>query len=444
MQNAISVEEFKRRGFGGYSARTISRWIDAGKLTTQVIDGERFVPLDINHDVVISMLKRKPRRQLEVWAPDDLPHYSSWHDLLDSLVWLLCVVYSSPDSIRKKRPRLDSMLAEYLNRANASPRNVQRAFHGTRKPSRTRSAKDLQRGWYHELSFAYPLRSVSLDLSGNAVTDCLASSADRFAFPTWRIVACYYAAYFFMRSAVTLKTGEFRIQEHQAAISAFKNNLASPLQDSLWQYPLSLAAMREGDKATIRPGLPDQLHLRYAYARHPRDPFRSPDELHECIGRRYRRRLAHSAGDCYGLFDMLRDFRVWANYQDVDNLLKLRSTGYKAYLDRNLSVLLFFVAAVSEVCHIAIVGPNAYVRRLQKFYNAIAGENASLSRAFENSPVVQRLAVYESLGLVSRQLCFRVHANPHKVRLPPEVRERSKASRGSRSTRKATNTPVST
>lgn len=402
--------------WGQYSRSTLRRWAKSGKLVTQAVDGETVIPLQENRELLQAMSFRTPRRRTyEVWAPEDLPDYGTWHDALDCNVWLLCVHYGSKAWLRRKGGRLDSMLARYLRDGKVSIQRIRRAFASTRNPSRAKAGQDLQRGWYHELAFATPLRAETLDLSARAVTLSMASSAERFAFPTWRIVAAYYSLYFFIRSASLLKTGSFRLKEHQAAINTFKNNLAGPLGSTLWRYPLSLTAKQTPTGVEFASKPPVTQHARYSYALHPRYPHRKPEELEGLLRRLYRRRLGRGVGDTYGMVDFLRDFRVWANYQDVDNLLKLQSGGFKAYLDRNLSVLLFFMAMVGELSYLAVNGQRAYVGRLQAFYEKVTADGGSILGNFHFSPPMQRLAVYCQLGLLDDGIELKQIVSPHAV-----------------------------
>lgn len=411
----LTLKDLKS-GWGGYADSTLRHWIRTGKLISKTVDGRTVIPLSENSRVLAEMLHRKPRTTATVaWAPEALPNYGTWHDALDCNVWLLCVHYGSKELLRRKGGRLDLMLANYLRSGKVNLRRIRAAFSSTMKPNRSKSRMDLHRGWYHELAFATPLRAETLDLSASAVTRSIESSCSRLAFPTWRIVSAYYSLYFFIRSASLLKTSAFRLEEHQAAIRAFTNNLAGPLGTTLWRYPLSLTVRRTTLGINCAPDPPASPHAKYAYSLHPRYPHRTPNELGRVLRGLYRKRLGMNPGDCYGLIEFFRDFRVWANYQDVDNLLKLQNGGFKAYLDRNLSVLLFFIAMVGELSYLAVCGQHRYLSTLQQFYESVTADSTSARVAFSSSPVMQRLAVYRQLGFVNEGISFRREANPHEV-----------------------------
>ena len=72
--------------------------------------------------------------------------------------------------------------------------------------------------------------------------------------------------------------------------------------------------------------------------RHPREPQRTPLEIYENIRQVFQKRAQRRTRlDRYTLFDYLHDFRIWANYLDIDNLLSLRGEGYKSLLNKKSS-----------------------------------------------------------------------------------------------------------
>lgn len=379
---SLLVSTLVKEGLGAYSGRTVRRWIKNGTLKTEVVDNQEYVSFKDNSTLLRAMLFREPRRRLNVYAPEDLPAYSTWHDAFDCLVWLLCVQYTTPDAARTRRFRLDHLLAAYLKAGESNRKRIKLCYEPHTKRSTKRARQDLLRGWYHELAYSLPLRHTTLEISSGAITDGLDASASRFAFPTWRIVSNYYSAYFMIRSATALKTSEFRQQEHRSSLNAFKANLASPLRPVLWRYPLGIE-VRRSHNGFVTDGIEKQQdHLKFAYCRHPRDPHRTPAELQDKLTQLYLRQAKLTGSHSYGLMDLLRDFRVWANYQDIDNLVKLRSRAYKAYLDRNLAIILFFVCSLAELSYISVVGPGRFLNRLQQLYDFVTRDNEIIARTF--------------------------------------------------------------
>jgi len=106
----------------------------------------------------------------------------------------------------------------------------------------------------------------------------------------------------------------------------------------------------------------------------------------------------------YSLFDYLHDFRIWANYLDIDNLLNLWGAGYKSFIDQNLSTILFLIGGIVEICYLSVFGSEQYLHELQNFYNLFAANNSSLESEFVNTPLYQRLQIFKALELVKGRI----------------------------------------
>lgn len=115
------------------------------------------------------------------------------------------------------------------------------------------------------------------------------------------------------------------------------------------------------------------------------------------------------------LFDFLHDFRVWANYQNIDDMLNLWGIGYKAFIDQNLSLILFMIGGISELAFIAVQGADQYIQSLQKLYDLFATNNPQLEREFKNTPIYQRHELYKELGFVDQSLKLKTEVNPNAV-----------------------------
>jgi hypothetical protein len=138
------------------------------------------------------------------------------------------------------------------------------------------------------------------------------------------------------------------------------------------------------------------------------------------------------------LFDYLHDFRVWANYLDIDNLLQLWGAGYKSILDANLSLLLFFVGAVAEMCYMAVYGSAAYLTQLQRLYDLFAANNSELESTFPGTPLCQRLEIYRHLGFVKDTIVLRERPDINRVQVNGQGIREEKAASGRSDVKKAT------
>ena len=296
---------------------------------------------------------------------------------------------------------------------------VGRVSHELASPSRATLkavSDDLKRGWYNELAFLVPLKPSTLGLRHTDLELNLESSNERFAFPSWRIAQAYYAVYFYLRALTSIKFGGFRYEEHNATLATFKNSVLEALERSIWYFPLNIGYV-PGKRAARKRFLNAQWpHLRFRYCLHPRPPHHSPLELFENVHGFFKRQgKGRSREMRYTIFDFLRDFRIWANYQDIDNLLSLRGSGFRAFLDQGLSLLLFFIGGVSEVAFLAVYGQDEYLGLLEGYYDLLRGSNAALFETFRTTPLCQRMAVYEHLGFLGQGIGLEESPDPNAL-----------------------------
>jgi hypothetical protein len=156
---------------------------------------------------------------------------------------------------------------------------------------------------------------------------------------------------------------------------------------------------------------------KYVYANHPRAPYSNPLKLYRTTRLVFKKKSKnHNKGnDKYTLFNYLRDFRIWANYQDIDNLLGLRGPGYKGFIDQDLSILLFFLGGISEICYISVFGEARYLNQLQHLYDIFACNNDQLVKNFVNYPPYQRLSIFRALGIVKGSIFLKSNENSNEI-----------------------------
>lgn len=262
----------------------------------------------------------------------------------------------------------------------------------------------------------YPVTRISSCLAFSDIQRNRDISNSRFVFPSWRIVSAYYAIYFFLRSVTVQKEPNVNIQRHNATINAVKHNVIPSLASNIWRFPFDIV-WTPGVKVFKRETVVAQLpHLRYKYAQHPREPNRSPIESFEFIRGYFRRRSkAWNSPTTYNLIDLLRELRIWANYIDINNLINLWGPGYRAFLDQNLSTLLFFLGGVGELGFVAVRGEGEYLGQLQWFYDQFVCANPELENAFGRSPLFHRMRIYRELGLIHGEIKLRVATDINEI-----------------------------
>jgi hypothetical protein len=387
--------------FTGVTAGTVYKWIRTGKLKAIKQGNIYDIPFSENREFLLAQLKKKRDKLQLAWTPKEIEDYSEWHELLDEICWLIKICYSSKDDIKHKRFRLDQLFVNYLTFHKVTLKKVRQVFVSNPNPNFLRVTDDLKRGWYNELSYALPLRKSTLGLSFSDISLNKQDSSIRFAFPSWQITSAYYSVYFYLRAITLQKQDGFRIQEHNATILGFKNNLLQPLMRVLWKFPFDIIYTPK-TRVYKRNLLIESLeHTRFNYSHHPRPPHRTASQIFERIYKSFSKKAkskSQTKPTNYMLFDYLHDFRIWANYLDIDNLLNLWGSGYKTFIDQNLSTLLFFIGGMSEIGYISVFGDTKYFEQLQGLYNLFIANNPELESEFINTPIYQRHLIYKEIG----------------------------------------------
>lgn len=399
------------------SPSTIYRWIRQGKLVPIKEGGRYLIPVSEKNDALLfDEIRNKYRRPYRRYTPKEIQEYSEWHHALDEIGWLFKVCYSPIQEIQKRQFRLDRVFANYLIYNKVTLNKVRAVFATNKDPNEKLVSDDLMRGWYNELAFVMPLKESTLGLSFGDITINQEISNTRFTFPSWRIITAYYTIYFYLRGVTLQKQRIIRLEEHKATIRAFKNSVLGPLQKVIWRFPLDISYV-PGSRV-FRNALPIRHlpHMKYKYSAHPQEPHYGPEELFENVYKRFRRKSrAHVPPVIYTFFDYMHDFRIWANYLDINNLLSLHGVGYKSFIDQNLSLISFVIGGIAELSYIAVFGARSYAGLLQRLYDLLVLTNSQLETAFTNMPPYQRLTIYNRLGLIRASIRLKDRVNINAI-----------------------------
>lgn len=384
----------------GVSSSTISRWIKRGDLTTSKEKGHLVIPLsETNSSFITKILIERSRKPQKRYRVPELNEYHFWHESIDDLVWLLKVCYSSQDEVKRKKFRIDSIYQNYIIKNDIKPEKVGKHCVDLSNASVERAMDDLKRGWYNEIFFNYPLRYHSLGLSYKDIYINIEKSSERFNFPSWRIISAYYSIYFYLRAIVYANISQFRFQEHQAALRVFRTSIINKASKAIWFYPFTIIYDKRHHYQ--EKGFNDKLpeYSKYAYCNHPRHPYPSikvvQRSLYNAFKSLYKER--NSKDGIYTVYDFMLDFRIWANYLDIDTLTRLKGSGFRTFLDHNLALLLFIIGGMAEITILSLINKTNYTKMLNQFFETfIKPEHLLLSYA-RNMPLFQRYFIAEHL-----------------------------------------------
>jgi hypothetical protein len=220
-----------------------------------------------------------------------------------------------------------------------------------------------------------------------------------------------------LRTIAQYKNPNFRLEEHKATLNAFKNSALASFKKTLWSFPLDIEYKPKSKyyiSKTLAAFLP---HLKHKYSKHPRAPYLSPIEITKDVYLNFKKRgKSFKKSTHYTLFDYLFEFRIWANYLDIDNLLSLYGEGYKSFLDQNLSLILFIIGGLTELIYIAVFGEQKYLQELQNLYSLFAVNNNEIKDNFVCSSVYQRMKIYKLKGFINNEITIQIRDNPNEIR----------------------------
>jgi hypothetical protein len=84
-------------------------------------------------------------------------------------------------------------------------------------------------------------------------------------------------------------------------------------------------------------------------------------------------------------------------------------------MDQNLSLLLFFIGGITEICYIAQYGAKKFLENLQKLYDLFAVNNPDLENDFVNTPLFQRCEIYKELGYIDELIKLKTEFDVNTV-----------------------------
>lgn len=392
-------------------------YIKTGKLNCEKIHSKISIIRDENHSNIISeLIQNKIYYGIdEPYVPNELMDYENWHQTIDYMSWLLKVTYSEPNKIKNKHFNIRYIFENYIDKNQIITSVLKKEF-GNKNLKTKEIIDDLKRGWYNELSFIYPLKNSTLGVSFKDISENLDVSSIRFQFPSWKITEYYYSSYFYFRAISQFKNSTFRIQEHKATQNTFKNNALNSLKKNLWKFPFNIEYFPSKRFYAKKLTVDRHKHLEYKYSYHPRAPHLSPLEITKEIHSLFRKRgKSFSKPTHYTYFDYILEFRIWANYLDIDNLLSLYGSGYKAFLDQNLSLILFIVGGITELICISVFGEEKYLIELQNMYDLFAKNNKEIKDNFIYTSLFQRMKIYKLKGIISREIDIESIINENEI-----------------------------
>jgi hypothetical protein len=382
---------------------TVRRFIKNGRIqATKSGDGwiiENYT--DVFHKYWIGIADRK------IFPPTtkNLKPYALYHDSLDVVSYLINFAYLTGEELRNKLIRNDLILQNYLAKISNTSSFIKK--EGVLK-NRKEAVKSLKQAWYYELYFNSPEREFPLDCSSKGIHSDWSILQNRMSFMAPKIIMGYYAIYYYIRT-LTLMFYEGKLNtQHQTTLNVFSSCIMGKLSNKILLYPFNIIC-KKGQHTlktnkTLYPPENYPKHYMNLYARWRRGDKDNTIEdaekillssLHK-IGRKDK--TYKTKNIAYNIFDILQEFRVWANYIDIDVLMSVRGEGYRAYLDVSLSKIMFVLGGLCEYVFIKLFGERQYNENLEDYHDSFIETNPILYKRGLNNPILQRNIILQDSG----------------------------------------------
>jgi hypothetical protein len=341
-------------------------------------------------------------------VPFRLRQYHRYHSTINEFTWLLKAYYSEREELKRRHFRLDILLQRFIEINDLRPDRIRRICGGMLNAQQMNLAiTSLQRVWYNEMAYGQPPLPEPFLLDYAGVNKNLDNSSSRYAFPSWRISKAYYCIYHAFRSLCDSLDVQYRREEHISPYRAFKATKLSPCLKELLKFPFNLryGSRSKGRLLRYKTFLPHERQiLEFAYASHPRPPGRGFNETLARVIRELKNRWQEWPDGMrkqdYMIPDLLLQFRNWVNYVDIENMIALKSEGFRAYLDQDLGTIIWFYAAFAELAAIAQLGPSRFLNTAECFWKGFIAGDKTLWHRERIWPLDARLRIYMHIGLL--------------------------------------------
>jgi len=335
----------------------------------------------------------------------NLKPYALYHDALDAVSYLINFSYLTKDELRNKLVRNDLILQNYLTKISDKDSFIKK--EGTLK-NKKEVIKSLKQAWYYELFFNSPERKFPLDCSNRGIHSDWVILQNRMSFIAPKIIMGYYAIYYYIRT-LTLMFYENKLNtQHQATLNVFSSCVLRKLSNKILLYPLNVFCKNgqhtfKTNKTLFHPNkYPKYYKNSYACWRRANKDNTIEDaekillsSLHK-IGQK--NNSYKTKNTTFNIFDILQEFRVWANYIDIDVLMSVHGEGYRAYLDISLSKIMFVLGGLCEFVFVKLLGNKIYEENLEDYYDSFLETNPILLDRGLNNPILQRSIILHNLG----------------------------------------------
>jgi hypothetical protein len=324
-----------------------------------------------------------------------ITEYLFFHDTIDIVCWLLKLRYSSKDSIKNKKYRIDTLLDNFLKENKISINKIRNSVG--KNFSEERFIFHLTKGWYNELVRLVPVPSDFLEVGTRLNASSYVGKS-----PSWNIIQTYYSIYEYTNSIVFTNNDNLNTEQHRKSTKFFNNNLLSKLNGTTVFYPFNITTPCEDSMLTLR-GI-DKEFWKYKYSKCPRFPEKTIYDLEDVY--------IKFVSEHGNFLDFIYRFRVWANYLGINTIIEIEEGHLLYFLYKNLSLLCFFYASMAELTAIAFLGEDKTIQILRDFSQKYILKQSNLRENWYLVPPFIRFRLYSKHGFINQPIDFLVPPNP--------------------------------
>jgi hypothetical protein len=339
---------------------------------------------------------KSPKHFLYEYHPE-LKEYLQFHDIIDRFAWMIKLSFSPTHVLKNRRFRIDELFQYFLFELDFKPEVIKKKLIGT-DCSKEKFKFHLLQGWYNEIASDFPFAQ---DFNIGSHLEYENEDFESQIFPSWKIIKSYYSIYSYFTAFVFTEDKNLKTLEHRKPSMYFNRHQLSKYSNIILKFPFNIYYKKKLSKSTFLDKF--KREWKYKYAQCPRGD-KSIFELEKDFRENLKQIFIKKANDndIFTILDVMYEFRVWANYQGIDTITRLKNGGLLLFLERNLYVIKFFIAGITELVAISLLGEEEFTKLFEEFYLEYIKENDPLYERWYKIPQILRYRIYRKLKIVNK------------------------------------------
>ncbi|OGS21443.1 MAG: hypothetical protein A3J83_08510 [Elusimicrobia bacterium RIFOXYA2_FULL_40_6] len=341
-------------------------------------------------------MSKEPKHFLYQYHPE-LKEYLQFHDTIDRFAWMLKLRFSPASVLKSKKYRIDELFQYFLKELNYDAKKIRNLLVAG-EFSKEKFKFHMLQGWYNEIAFGFPY-SQNFDISSSVTYK--KGDFETELFPSWKIIKCYYSIYSYFTALIFTENKNIQTIEHRKSSTYFNRHQLSKYSKIILKFPFNIY-YKKG--ISINESFLDttKREWKYKYSQCPRNCETIYDlekEFRADLRKMYLKET--NDHDVFTILDILYKFRIWSNYQGINTITHLKQGGLLMFLERNLYTINFFIAGITELIAIALLGENEFTDTFKGFYSRYIKSNDLLYEKWHKIPQIVRYKIYTNKNILN-------------------------------------------